>query len=412
MLIALIPRMLPAILLFIFISNPLLAHSDELARDACSPIRLDDEGGAMEHVEVRNQQQIGSCYAHTAAQMYDSWRFTHGDEYYERQSSGFEIGQRFKIREKRNVFLLELLTDLHLNFLSKYLPEEDRSIDGGILEDVMPLLLEQGSCSQSELDGMFNNISVDQYASGVMRIFKKYQKKYYEMVAKERFRKTHEISKNREIDPFMVSDHTAVRKMRSKEMNESYLKDGIFRREVLDEGVKDLIANNNKVLRVKDLGIHYEDLRADDDTVNMFDVISIINCADARKIKVNAQFKIKNYSTNFNSNLAIRYINRELDLGLKSAYPIGISYCSKLLGKGFDYKTPQDGAVNCGNHASLVVGRRRNSITNRCEYLIRNSWGKSCYGYSKDWTCEKERGTVWVDSEKLSENIYDLQMIH
>lgn len=46
-------------------------------------------------------------------------------------------------------------------------------------------------------------------------------------------------------------------------------------------------------------------------------------------------------------------------------------------------------------HASTLVGRRFNSDRNRCEYMIRNTWGKGCYGYNYD--CDK--GHVWVDKK-------------
>lgn len=57
-----------------------------LADEDCSPIRLDDPGYSMEHVQVRDQKLIGDCYAEAAAQIYDAWRFLHQSKYYERQS--------------------------------------------------------------------------------------------------------------------------------------------------------------------------------------------------------------------------------------------------------------------------------------------------------------------------------------
>ena len=52
-----------------------------------------------------------------------------------------------------------------------------------------------------------------------------------------------------------------------------------------------------------------------------------------------------------------------------------------------------------GFHSSLIIGRRWNK--GRCEYNIRNSWGKSCASYKAGIECNKEQGTFWVSDEDL-----------
>ncbi len=52
-----------------------------------------------------------------------------------------------------------------------------------------------------------------------------------------------------------------------------------------------------------------------------------------------------------------------------------------------------------GFHSSIIVGRRWNN--DRCEYNIRNSWGKSCASYVAGIDCNKEQGTFWVSDEQL-----------
>lgn len=52
-----------------------------------------------------------------------------------------------------------------------------------------------------------------------------------------------------------------------------------------------------------------------------------------------------------------------------------------------------------GFHSSLIMGRRWNN--GRCEYNIRNSWGKSCASYKAGIECNKEQGTYWVSDEDL-----------
>lgn len=52
-----------------------------------------------------------------------------------------------------------------------------------------------------------------------------------------------------------------------------------------------------------------------------------------------------------------------------------------------------------GLHSSIILGRRWNK--GRCEYNIRNSWGKSCASYKAGIECNKEQGTYWVSDEDL-----------
>lgn len=53
-------------------------------------------------------------------------------------------------------------------------------------------------------------------------------------------------------------------------------------------------------------------------------------------------------------------------------------------------------------HSSLIVGRRYNTASKSCEYLIRNSWGRSCGYYHSDLHCEE--GHIWVPAGSLLNN--------
>jgi aminopeptidase C len=47
-------------------------------------------------------------------------------------------------------------------------------------------------------------------------------------------------------------------------------------------------------------------------------------------------------------------------------------------------------------HAVSLVGRRFNPVTQSCEYLLRNSWGKKCTDtYSSNYECKD--GHIWID---------------
>lgn len=63
------------------------------------------------------------------------------------------------------------------------------------------------------------------------------------------------------------------------------------------------------------------------------------------------------------------------------------------------------------NHASSIVGRRFNEETMSCEYLLRNSWGTTCSGYSEDYECKK--GHVWIGEEffKHKNSIFEVEYV-
>ncbi|MCM2323004.1 MAG: hypothetical protein NDJ90_07045, partial [Oligoflexia bacterium] len=64
------------------------AHVVEAALHDCSHVRMDEPGGSMEHVAVRDQGTLPICAAETVAQVTDAWRFANGDTNYDFQTSG------------------------------------------------------------------------------------------------------------------------------------------------------------------------------------------------------------------------------------------------------------------------------------------------------------------------------------
>jgi hypothetical protein len=58
------------------------------------------------------------------------------------------------------------------------------------------------------------------------------------------------------------------------------------------------------------------------------------------------------------------------------------------------------------NHALAVVGRRPGA-DGKCEYLIRNSWGKGCSFYLPQIAekCDPAKGSFWLTSSQLDGNV-------
>ncbi len=78
------------------------------------------------------------------------------------------------------------------------------------------------------------------------------------------------------------------------------------------------------------------------------------------------------------------FLNRVSDL-LINGKPIEISYnVNQYTGMS-------------GFHSSVVTARRWHK--GKCQFKIRNSWGKSCSFYNNLVDCEKETGSFWVNDE-------------
>lgn len=53
-----------------------------------------------------------------------------------------------------------------------------------------------------------------------------------------------------------------------------------------------------------------------------------------------------------------------------------------------------------GGHSGTVVGRRYNDESGECEYLVRNTWGRSCDHYYTGFKCEE--GNIWLPKSRLN----------
>lgn len=89
----------------------------------------------------------------------------------------------------------------------------------------------------------------------------------------------------------------------------------------------------------------------------------------------------------------------QVDAQLNRKQPVSITYNAACIV-----------AANCegdrGTHESLIVARRFNAETRLCEYLVRNSWGRSCRGQGRGMDCEE--GHVWMPKPDLHRGMYEI----
>lgn len=108
--------------------------------------------------------------------------------------------------------------------------------------------------------------------------------------------------------------------------------------------------------------------------------------------------------------------------------PMIVNICSKFLTEGHP-GDPLKSALNrtvdiygvsqvgCrddkdSRHAVVIMGRRLNPATQRCELLIQNSWGGKCSGYGKSsWECESTGGRVWIEDREVFSNAIEVDYL-
>ncbi|MFN3453548.1 MAG: hypothetical protein ACK41T_01210, partial [Pseudobdellovibrio sp.] len=111
-----------------------------------------------------------------------------------------------------------------------------------------------------------------------------------------------------------------------------------------------------------------------------------------KRIKIKLPKLIKNYGKRKE---IIDFLDKKLNS--QNPLPSMISFDSAFLEEG--------DTIRPSAHAALIVGRRLNPLTQACEYLIRNSYGKSCFYHPKyNYNCKD--GNIWLPRETVQQYIF------
>ena len=103
----------------------------------------------------------------------------------------------------------------------------------------------------------------------------------------------------------------------------------------------------------------------------------------------------KDMEMSFFNNLDPKTFGKELDQHLNELRPVEIGYNGHFFTHPY---TPSGLAY----HSSLLVGRRMNNKTGQCEYLLKNSYGKSWKPAASE-EFESEGGYAWVPKARMIE---------
>jgi hypothetical protein len=164
--------------------------------------------------------------------------------------------------------------------------------------------------------------------------------------------------------------------------------------------IKDLHANRGK-LNLENLPFYFKFKNIDKEAFlsilksknklkNFYTELRAKACQDDR-INFDHQWKVKMV---FRHKNIFQRINSQLDLGRI----VGFDYDSRIL------ENAQNQSIEISSlHTSSMVGRRWNTETNTCEYLIRNSWGDKCERYDRRHECQE--GNLWLSESMVFKNM-------
>jgi hypothetical protein len=376
------------------VAGPGAACAADWAKNAasCPTIRLDDPGKSFHDMPIQDQNPYGICYAFSAAQMIDAWRYSHGRQPpeggYGRMTSPFPIAARMSLQAGS----LDSLT-------------------GGLISDALHDVQTHGSCDHK---------AVFQGTKGGPGSWE---------------------------DKYISTLRTAYNKMTA------FLKDKVTLRRLAAEA-------DEQHAEVEE----YVEFRHGAGPIGM-DIVCMLEEADVPRQLSNQTMHIlplalvkgrspidffdRFFGAMCKNNSIKPAIEGRVPSVVEDAYepgegwsqaklmherllkpnpqPIGISYCAEILTTK-DHSIAgvrhQGNELNCRadsanpksihtNHGSVVIGQRWNPETNKCQFLVRNSWGDGCAQYS--WGPIKtadsnppypgcERGQIWVDEDALGRN--------
>jgi hypothetical protein len=117
---------------------------------------------------------------------------------------------------------------------------------------------------------------------------------------------------------------------------------------------------------------------------------------------------VQNFNERFSRERKIQTFADKINELLENRYStgIGIGYLYRAVKR----RGEQD---SISPHASIIVGRRVNPVSAKCEYLVRDSFGADCRSPegSNRYELPCENGSVWVESRELLKDVMSLTWI-
>lgn len=345
----------------------------------CTPVNLyDSQTSPFHRMPIYNQGELNTCYAYTASQLIDFYRFT-------KDQNATELTNPIW-----TALIHKINTPIHWN------PD---NLDFSRMTWVFDNLEDHGICKAEVMER-----AIDKLRNGNSNLTDEDILFFFQSLWDE-FHNTKKIYHSRE-----------------KTYQQAY--DTVSKNEYFGGKIKTSLAEQFHFIVYR-----FEDKRLDALKNGVFG-----ECKGMNLLPIELPPR-KSSGFGFASNAKIQ---RHIEETLADSVPMGIGYCYNLVqnGPGFrgiKFKPRIIGMAFknelCAAHYSMVVGKRPNAETGKCEYLIRNSFGTGFWTDKWNCTCRNSKKTkneyfdckaseaikeslevvgCWIDSGDLAENTFDL----
>jgi hypothetical protein len=345
-------------------------------------VQLDRYPGSFSYIPVRDQRNLGICYAETAAQLIDSYRFSHGDPHTEVQTSGLHAAFVISQNQHRN------------------------TVEGGHVCEAVRTIEQVGSCDQKTvLDGFHLKLDRKEFIDELENRFLSFREEIKALGIT--LAELDPLSTGIESSSFVNIKLLQARNLRSSESRRlsQWLKAvGIpVSFTPAPDQIATLLTSSTSHLAFTE-GVLMPSCAAQQKNISLY------GRSSGRAVSKNPTCKEYN-----REQLGEKGLQRILDESLLSPNPqaLAISYCAAFLKLGRRYRgvTHYGRSSHCPpvppdpgepRHASLIIGRSQDPSGRRVYYRLRNSWGKDCYSYASEWTCDN--GNLWIPADALLSN--------
>lgn len=316
----------------------------------CSPV-----GNRAEGLPIYDQGSSNICYAHTAAQMFDTWRKRSGEKV-PPLSSASELAFRYTSRDPS--------------------AKNWKDVQGGNTFKTINMVFSEGSCPYYDE----KDFRMDTFG-GRWDEFEKLNK-----LRREYFKLEEKIQQGKRVGFFSRQDPREKQQELIHEFACDFVQDDKLQNEI--NSISQLLK------KALDTGT----------TMNFFQKYYEKGCQKLGRLSKQANLKSWTIADVDKVNENIQDLKKRLNSSLETGKGApGIVYCSNILkNPGSSGPIEKNYVKDCSlgdAHASIVVDRRPGK-NGACEYLVRNTWGTSCNGYV--WECHK--GQIWLPENELLKN--------
>ncbi|MGK5085073.1 hypothetical protein WDW37_17435 [Bdellovibrionota bacterium FG-1] len=319
-------------------------------------IRLDSKNGSMAFLKVLDQGDTLTCYAHTAAQLIDAYRFSHGDQQFHHRTSP-------------------------LGLVAGANDENDFWHDSGDTCPAVKHVVDHGSCNSLDiLPG------VEEEATGLLKKLKRSYEEYQHFIEVK-----HSIYQ-------LIGEGKAV-----SDITCTFSQKWIPTSGIPPEGIiKEALNQENLILFFKKI----LQSSCKNHTLRFHDPIQhqLLQCQETGTQTDQGMIDVL-HSRMHQPN------SQPVSIGYCSHMLEGGSLYKGVISRDGTIEPKVDGS--CGKHASLIIGERK--FNGKLQFLLQNSWGKeACEQYNGSLIIDQHscrEGKLWIDAAILARNTFSTAFI-